>query len=306
MDQLAAMRAFVRIVDTGSFTRAAQVLAMPKATMTKLVQSLEAHLRTTLLNRTTRRVTVTTDGAAYYERSLRLLADLDELDGSMMPAQAHPRGRLRIDVPVSLGQQVILPALPDFLAAYPDIELEMGLSDRPADMAAENVDCVIRGGEIADQSLIARRLASLRMVACAAPGYLARRGVPAHPRELETGHEVVGYMSPATGRPRGFVFIRGAEQVEVSGHRRLAVNETSTYLLAGLAGFGVIQTVEMMARPHLDAGTLRLVLPDWELPPVPIHVVYPPNRHLSNRTRVFVDWVAGLFAAPALGRRRPA
>ena len=298
MDQLAAMRAFIRIVDTGSFTRAAQAMEMPKATMTKLVQSLEAHLRTTLLNRTTRRVTVTTDGAAYYERAARLLADLDELDGSVMPVQAHPRGRLRIDVSAILAQHVILPALDGFLAAYPDIQLEIGISDRPADLVAENVDCVIRGGIITDQSLIARRIASLRMVACASPAYLARHGMPSHPAELDTAHHVVGYFSPATGRPRTLSFSRGGELVEVQGRYRMAVNEAGTYLLAGLAGYGVIQTTEQMATPHFASGALRPVLTAWELPTLPLHVVYPPNRHLSNRTRAFVDWVAGLFAAP--------
>lgn len=296
MDQLTAMRAFVRIVDTGSFTAASRTLDMPKATVTKLVQELEAHLRTALLNRTTRRVSVTADGAAYYERAQRLLAELEELDGSMAVSQARPKGRLRIDVSAALAQHAILPALDGFLSAFPDIQLEIGVSDRPADLIAENVDCVIRGGVMTDQSLIARRIASLEMVTCAAPTYLDAHGMPAHPGDLDTSHCVVGYINAGTGRPRSISFTRDGETLEIRGRHRIAVNEAVTYLLAGLAGHGVIQTGRIMARAHLAAGRLRPVLAEWQAPILPLHIVYPPNRHLNNRTRVFVDWVAGLFA----------
>ena len=168
-DQLAAMRAFARVVEAGTFTRASDSLAMPKATLTKLVQTLESHLRTRLLNRTTRRVTVTPDGAAYYERVVRLLADLDEIDGSMALSQASPKGRLRIDISGPLANLLLIPALWDFHARYPDIQIDIGVTDRPVDLVAENVDCVVRGGEITDQSLIARRIGEMSFLACAAP-----------------------------------------------------------------------------------------------------------------------------------------
>jgi LysR family transcriptional regulator, regulator for bpeEF and oprC len=298
MDQLAAMRAFIRIVDSGSFSRAAHSLDQPKATITRHIQLLEAHLRTRLLNRTTRRVTVTTDGAAYYERTQRLLAELDELDGSMTLSMVQPRGRLRIDVTAATAQAVILPALADFLELYPDIQLDMGISDRPADLIAENVDCVIRGGVLSDQSLTARRIADLPMLLCAAPAYVERHGLPAHPAELDTTHHLVGYFSAGGGRSRPLVFTRGEERVEVRGRRyRVAANEVGICLLSGLAGHGVVETTLFLARPHLLAGRLVPVLPGWRLESLPLHVVYPPNRHLNNKTRVFVDWVAGLFAA---------
>jgi DNA-binding transcriptional LysR family regulator len=193
MDQMAAMRAFSRVVEVGTFTRAAQMLGMPKPTLTKLIQGLEAHLRTKLLNRTTRRVTVTADGAAYYERAARILADVDELDGSMSLSQASPKGRLRIDISASLAMLIMIPALPQFHARYPDIQIDLGVTDRPVDLIGENVDCVVRAGEITDQSLIARRIAEFHFINCATPAYLARHGEPRHPAELARDHTVIGY-----------------------------------------------------------------------------------------------------------------
>lgn len=300
MDQLAAMRAFVRVVETGSFTRAAAVLAMPKATLTKHIQQLEAHLSTRLLNRTTRRVTVTPDGAAYYERALALLNELEELDGAMSASQANPRGRLRIDLSPSLAVEVLIPALPDFLARYPDIQLDVGCTDRPVDLLGENVDCVIRVGLIRDPSLVARRIGQMPFVTCAAPSYLAAHGAPAHPRELDGAHAIVRYFVEATGRYHDLEFRCGGEVVEVSGRYRIACNEGNAYLAAGLAGLGILQVPAFMVARHVAAGALVPVLEEWEIEPMPIHVVYAPNRHLSNRVRVFVDWVADRFARARL------
>ena len=296
MDQLAAMRGFMRVVETGSFTRAAAVLALPKATLTKQIQQLEAHLSTRLLNRTTRRVTVTPDGAAYYERALALLNDLEELDGSLSASQASPRGRLRIDLPSSLAIEVMIPALPDFLARYPDIQVDMGSTDRPVDLLGENVDCVIRAGEIRDPSLIARRIGQVPFLTCAAPSYIAAHGIPRHPSELETEHVVVRYFSEATGRYFDYEFRRDGEVIEVAGRYRVACNDGVAYLAAGLAGMGVLQAPAFLVAPHIARGALVSVLGEWDAEPLPIHVVYAPNRHLSNRVRVFVDWVADRFA----------
>jgi LysR family transcriptional regulator for bpeEF and oprC len=298
LNQLAAIRTFVRIVETGSFTQAAQSLATPKPTVTKLIQNLETHLRTRLLNRSTRRLAVTADGAAYYERAVRLLADLDELDGAVAASQGSPKGRLRIDVSPSLAQFVLIPALDGFFARYPDIQLDIGASDRQTDLIAENVDCVIRGGDLTDQSLIARRIATLHMMTCAAPSYLGRRGEPRHPTDLEADHRVVGYFPPGTGRPRPFLFRRGTERVEVTGRYQASANDVTTYLAAALAGHGVIQMTTAIIRSSLADGRLVPVLRDWEAPSLPLHIVYPPNRHLSAKLRIFVDWAAGLFASP--------
>lgn len=300
MDQLAALRVFVRIVETGSFTQAAAALGTPKPTVSKLVQQLEAHLQTRLLSRTTRRLAVTSDGAAYYERAVQLLSDLEELDASVTASQAQPKGKLRIDVSSSIAQEIIMPSLGRFFARFPDIQLDIGISDRVTDLVAENVDCVIRAGPIADLSLIARRIAELQMVTCAAPSYIQAHGIPEHPAVLARDHLIVGYLKHRLAEPYKLSFARGAELMEVAGRYQTAVNESQTYLSAALAGYGIIQVPYFMVRSHLENGAMRPVLAEWRVPPFPLHVVYPPNRHLSARLRVFVDWIAGVFAAADL------
>ncbi len=302
-DQLLAMRAFARVVEAGTFTRASDSLDMPKATLTKLIQTLEAHLRTRLLNRTTRRVTVTPDGAAYYERVIQFLADLDELDGSMALSQASPKGRLRIDISGSLANLVVIPALPVFLARYPDIQIDIGVTDRPVNLVAENVDCVVRAGEITDQSLIARRVAELSFVTCAAPSYLQRHGEPQHPKDLEQEHTVVGYFSADSGRHWSPNFLIDNKPTDINARYIAAFNDSSSYVAAGLAGLGIIQPPLFMVRQHFNAGTLQPVLTQWATEPMPLHIVYPPNRHLSAKLRIFVDWIAELFARNELMRR---
>jgi DNA-binding transcriptional LysR family regulator len=297
MDKLLAMQAFVRVVEAGTFSRAADTLSLPKPTVTRLVQQLEAQLQTKLLNRTTRRATLTTDGAAYYDRAMRLLSEIEELESSMTRAKANPRGRLRVDAGTAVAQLLLIPALPDFHARYPEVQLDLGVSDRPVDLLSENVDCVLRGGELTDQSLVARRIGNFHTLVCATPGYLERHGMPAHPRDIEQGkHVVVNHFSARTGRVYPFVFNRGEERYEVQGRHQVSVNDSSAALAAALAGLGIVNTATFMAQPYIAAGLLRPVLVDWCSESVPIHVVYPPNRHLSAKLRVFVDWVADLFA----------
>jgi DNA-binding transcriptional LysR family regulator len=303
LDQFAAMRAFVRVVEAGSFTRAAASLETPKPTVTKLIQTLEQHLRTKLLNRTTRRVTVTPDGAAYYERAIQLIADLDELDSSMAAAQTRPKGKLRIDMSGALANIFVIPALPGFFETYPDIQIDFGVSDRQTDLIGENVDCVLRAGVLTDQSLIARRIAEMPMVTCAAPSYLARMGEPIHPLEIEQHHETVTYFNAATGRTFEFDFTRHGETFEIKGRHRVAFNEGNACVAATLAGLGIAQGPAFMVERYLASGELRAILRDWTSEPLPLHVVYPPNRHLSNKLRVFVDWAAGLFAGPPVPQR---
>ncbi len=268
------------------------------------MQQLEAHLRTKLLSRTTRRLAVTSDGAAYYERAIQVLADLEEMDASLAASQARPKGRLRVDVSAAIAQEIILPALGGFFERYPDIQLDIGVSDRPADLVAENVDCVIRAGTISDLSLVARRVGEMHMATAAAPAYLQRHGMPEHPSALEAGHRVVGYFRARTGQPLPFGFIRGEERLDIAGRYQAAVNDAATYLVAGLAGHGIVQAPYFMLWRHLEAGRLVQVLPEWSVPPIPLHVVYPPNRHLSTRLRVFIDWAAGLFATASLAPGR--
>src|SRR5690606_19858797 len=218
MDRIDAMQAFVRVVETGSFTQAAQTLHMSKTTVTQLIQQLEARLRVRLLNRTTRKVNVTADGAAYYERVVRLLADIDDAETSLSCAAAQPRGLLRIDVPSPLARMLLIPALPQFYARYPDIQLHMGVSDRMVDLIDENVDCVLRGGEISDQSLLARHVGDLELGVYAAPAYLKLAGRPAHPRELQGGHHrIVGFLWLRTRKALPYAMHRDGESLSVHG-----------------------------------------------------------------------------------------
>jgi DNA-binding transcriptional LysR family regulator len=304
MDKFSAMQAFLRVVEAGTFTRAADSMGVPKPTVTRLIQDLEKELDTKLLNRTTRKVTVTADGSAYYEQASRLLDEVQELEASMSRAKASPRGRLKVDIPSSLGFAVIIPALPDFFARYPDIKLELGVSDRPVDIIAENVDCVIRAGEITDQSLVARRIGEFYLMACATPAYLKRNGTPQHPSELDDGHRVIRYLSPVNGKLYTPKMYKDGEVIEVEGSHQLALNDSNAGVAAGLAGLGVLFTLTFLVQDHISSGALVPLFPGWCSPSKPVHVVYPPNRHLSNKVRVFVDWIAELFAKHDLMQRK--
>ncbi|KVX97342.1 LysR family transcriptional regulator [Burkholderia ubonensis] len=307
MDRFDAMHAFARVVEAGSFTKAADTLHMSRTTVTQLVQQLEARLRVKLFNRTTRKVIVTADGAAYYERVVRLLADMDDAETSLSVASASPKGRLRVDVPSPFARLILIPALPAFHARYPDIQLDMGVSDRVVDVIAENVDCVVRGGEPADRSLVARRVGDLRLGVYASPDYLARAGTPSHPDELEdTDHRIVGFLWARTGKALPFAMECDGERVNVRGRYVLAVDDGNAYLEAGLAGLGILWLPDYMAAAHRARGDLVPLFERWRLDPMPMYVAFPPNRHVSTKVRVFVDWIAGLMAqhAPVANRRR--
>ncbi|MFB9947266.1 LysR substrate-binding domain-containing protein [Rhizobium puerariae] len=295
MDQLSAMRVFVRVVETGNFTRAASTLNMPKTTVTNLVQSLEAHLRTTLLNRTTRRVMVTTDGALYYERAIQILSELDELDGSMSNSQTQPSGRLRVEMAGAFADLLVIPALCDFYKRYPQIRLDIGVGDRLVDYIAENVDCALRGGTPTDQSLIARKVGEIKMHTYASPVYIRNFGVPDHPRDLENGHFSVGYLNATAGRVMTTEFSRGEETIEITPRYVVSVNDARTYVNAAIAGMGIAQSARFMTREAVEKGELVEVLTDWECESLPLYIVYPQTRHLSNKVRVFVDWLAKLL-----------
>lgn len=295
MDQLSAMRAFVRVVETGNFTRAADALRMPKATVTNLLQGLEAHLRTQLLNRTTRRVVVTTDGALYYERAVRIIAEVDELDSSLSNSNTSPSGRLRVEMAGAFADWIVIPALCDFAQAFPDIRLDLGVGDRTVDYLAENVDCALRAGAPGDQSLIARRVSEISLLTCATPGYIEKFGEPQSPADLEKEHYCVNYFRAQTNRTLPFEFHRDGEKIEVTGRYLLSVNDARSYVAAASAGLGVAQLPHFMIRDELRDGRLIPVLSDWSCEVMPLYIVYPSNRHLSNKVRVFVDWIVKLL-----------
>ena len=306
MNKLQAMEVFVQVVDAGGFTRAADVLQLPKATVSTLIQGLEAALSVKLLHRTTRHVSVTADGAAYYERCLRILADVREAEESLSRTRLSPSGRLRVDAPTGFSSEILVPALPDFFDRYPDIQLELGSSDRPVDLIEEGVDCAVRGGVLGDSTLIARRIAVINFVTAASPAYLARFGTPTHPRELAQ-HRCVNYFSAKTGKIYDWDFTRDGERIQVPMPGVVALNDSNAYVVAGISGLGIIQMTDYLLEKYVADGSLVRIMPDWVTDPLPVHVVYPQNRHLSAKVRVFVEWVSELLAQhPNMRMKAPA
>ena len=295
-NQMLAMRVFVRVVEAGNFTGAANSLRMPKPTVTKLVQGLENHLRIRLLNRTTRRVTVTPDGSAYYERVVRLLGDLEDIESSVTHAKERPRGRLRIDAGAAVSNFIILPALATFTAKYPEIHLEFGVSDRPVDLVGDNVDCVIRGGPLLEPSLVARHIGDLRWMTCATHAYFHKHERPTHPADLQSGHTLAAYFFPRSGRLRPLLFQRDGKRYEIQPAPRVAVNDSSAHFASLRAGLGIGQLLSFMVSAAGANDELVPVLQEWQPEAMPVHVLYPVNRHLSTKVRVFNDWVAELFS----------
>ncbi|HBT0113385.1 TPA: LysR family transcriptional regulator [Klebsiella pneumoniae] len=296
MDRFDAMRAFARVVEAGSFTKAAQTLHMSKTTVTQLIQQLESRLRVRLLHRTTRKLGVTPDGAVYYERVIRLLADMEDAENSLSSAAMTPRGRLRVDVPSPLARLILVPALPAFHARYPDIQIDMGVSDRVVDLIGDNVDCVLRGGQITDQSLIARHVGDLQIGVYVAPSYVERLGAPAHPRELQnTDHCIVGFLSSRTSKIDPLVLCSENERIEFTGNYVLAVDDGNAYLEAGLVGLGVIALPNYMAAAHQAVGALIPLFTQWRISPMPLYLAFPPNRHVNAKLRVFIDWIVELM-----------
>lgn len=294
MDYFTAVRTFVRVVETGSFAKAADSLELPRNTVTKLVQWLEAHLRVKLLHRTTRKVSTTNDGALYFDRMANLLEEWHEVESELSSGQKKPHGRLRVDMGASMASQLVIPKLADFRRRYPDMQLDIGVSDRPLDLVSDRIDCVIRAGEIKDPSLIARHLGDLKFVLCAAPGYLAGHPTPSHPDDLEDGHSMVRYFYAGSTRQLPLLLASQGESVSVKGSYFISVNESNALLAAALAGLGIVAGPAFMLQPRIDSGELTPLLPDWSPPAVPLHVVYPANRHMNTRTRVFVDWMMEL------------
>ena len=299
MDRLQAMKIFTRVVETNSFTRAADSLGLPRANVSVIIQQLETYLKVRLLQRTTRRLNVTPDGAIYYERCVRVLADIDDIESSLENRGMSPRGKIRVDLPSALGRTVLMPRVHEFHTKYPDVDLMLGFSDKPVDLIQEGVDCVIRIGVLQDSSLVARRIGFYQGVTVASPRYLEQFGTPNSIEELQT-HTSVNYFWARTGRYMEFTFDVDGNAVSIPMKGRISVNDAEAYVAAALEGLGIVQAARFMALPHLQSGALVEVLEQWKPMPMPISVVYPHNRHLSPTVRVFVDWVAELFGASEL------
>lgn len=267
MDRFQAMQIFTRVVDANSFSHAADSLGLPRSTVSSTIQRLEQNLGVRLLNRTTRRLSLTPDGAAYYERCTQLLAELEDLEASFRDVTRGPRGRLRVEMKASIGRLILVPALCDFHARYPDIELAIGMSDRAVDMVREAVDCAIRVGELQDSSLVARRIGTFESITCAAPSYLERHGEPLTIDDLE-GHRAVHYLSDRTGRIVDWSFMVDGRQRDVQVKGMVSVNDGEAYVKCGLKGFGMIQAPRYMVAPYIESGELKEVLSQWTPPAI--------------------------------------
>lgn len=295
MDQLFCMRVFTRVVELGSFARASEDLAVARPTATNAVAQLEKRLGVRLLQRTTRRLSVTEDGRNFYESAARILADLVEAEDALSSARTSARGRLRVSTPNSFIRLVFFPALPKFLARYPDLELEIVMSDRAVDLVEEGIDCAVRAVEIPDDSnLVARHVAKVHWVTCASPAYLQAHGIPRTVDDL-AGHNCVRFISPSTGRALDWRFENGAERASFSPRGNLGVTSLEGAAAAALQGIGIAQVPDALMLPMLRSGELKPILADWVAPAPSLAVVYPSNRYLTAKVRAFAEFVASIY-----------
>ena len=292
MDRFDAMRVFTRVVERRSFSLAADDLGLPRSTVTDAVKTLEARLGVRLLERTTRQVRPTLDGEAHYRRCLSLIADLEDAEGAF--GGARPKGLLRLEVQGTLARHFLLPNLPGFFTEYPDIEINMSESDRWIDLIREGVDCVLRFGHLPDSDMIARQVVVLERLTCTAPAYFARHGTPADLDALD-GHRMVGLRSLTTGRLRPMEFMTGDTLREIALPVIMSVTGPESYLATARLGLGLVQVPKFHAEADLANGTLVQVLSNCPPPSVPVSLLYPRNRQLSPRVRVFIDYVTRVF-----------
>ncbi|MDH5824124.1 LysR family transcriptional regulator [Luteimonas sp. RD2P54] len=290
MNHLEAMQIYVRVAELAGFTRAAESLGLPKASASTAVRRLETLLGTQLLHRTTRRVRMTDDGRAFYERARDLLADMEELQCMFRREGRALRGRLRVDMPGLIARNIVIPRLPELLQDHPELQLELGCSDRRVDLVREGYDCVLRVGAPGEGSFVARPLGRYRVVTCASPAYLARHGVPRTLEDLAS-HRLVHYVQAFGARPEAWEYWDGARYASLVMDGALTVNTADAYQAACLAGLGMVQVPLQGARALLDAGELVEVLPQYAAEPMPVSLLYPHRRNLSPRVRIFMDWL---------------
>jgi DNA-binding transcriptional LysR family regulator len=298
MDRFGAMRLFTRVVDRRSFTQAAHDLDVPRSTATQVIRQLEERLGVRLLQRTTRTVRPTLDGEAYYRRCIAILDDIEDAEGAF--SGAAPRGLLRVEVQGTLARHFLTPGLPAFFERYPDIEIAMSESERWVDIVREGVDCVLRYGALPDSDLVARGVARLERITCAAPSYLDRHGRPVAPEDL-AGHRAVGLRSITTGALWPFEFLQGDGLISIEVAAPFSVTGAESFLDGVRHGLGLAQLPLFHVERDLAEGRLERVLADWPVPPGPVSVLYPRNRQLSPRVRVFIDWIVQQFAGTAAG-----
>lgn len=298
MTDFSAIQAFVQVVEAKSFAGAAPPLKMTASGVSRAISRLETQLRIRLLYRSTRVLRLTEEGAAFYERCKQILADLTDATEAVSSARLKPEGKLRIATAMSIGRIGLIPNLPDFQARYPDIQVELAMGDRSVDLIEAGIDCAIRVGELADSSLIARKLGQFRVVTCASPAYLQRFGTPASVQDLRS-HRCIGYVSENTGKPWPWQFETAGGRITVDLDSHLTINDAESVIQAGMMGLGIIQTGDCLVASHLMDGKLRPILNDAVTLGPPFWIVYPQKKYLSARVQVFIDWITELFGRSA-------
>lgn len=297
MDQLFCMKVFARVTELGSFARASEDLQVARPTATLAIAGLEKRLGVRLLNRTTRRLSLTEDGRAYYDGCARLLGELTELEDRLSSSRRSPRGRLRVSVPNSFVHLVFFPQLPRFLERFPELDVEVVMTDRAVNLVEEGIDCAVRAVDIpGDSTLVARHVANIRWLTCASPGYIKAHGAPQAIEELER-HYCVRFTSPSTGRTVAWRFERQGKAVSFTPRGNLGVTSLEGASAAAQHGIGIAQVPDALAMPMLHSGVLQPLLMEWAASAPSLKVVYPSNRYLTNKVRVFAEFVAEIFPA---------
>jgi len=294
------METFVRVIETGSFRKAADAMHILPSTVTRTIKELESHLGTRLLNRTTRALSVTDAGLRYYDSCKALLRDLQVAEEMASQPAGTVRGSIRVGATASMARQFIIPALPDFALRYPEIDLDLHLGDATVDLIQHGIDCVIRTGTPQPSRLVARRIGSFHWYLCGSPGYLKRHGIPRTLEDLKA-HTAVGYVSSRTGRSARWTFSMNESYVTIPMTEHISINDTDAYVAAGVAGLGLIRVASYMVREQLKEGQLVRLLEDIKAPPENISILYPQSRHLSPAFRAFIDWCTEVIGKASTG-----
>jgi len=294
MNKLDLLKTFVRVAELSSFTLASDALGLPRSTVSEQIRALEQLLDTRLLQRTTRKVQATPDGQALYERSKDLLAQMDELESLFRQDDTAISGRLRVDMPTAVARRLVIPRLSEFLDRYPRIEVEISSTDRRVDLVREGFDCVMRVGELPDTSLVARSIGQMRMINCVSAGYAERFGIPETLEDLQQ-HRLVNYVSAFGAATALFEYSRDGKHYQVAMPCSVTVNYIEAYEAACLGGLGIVQLPCLSHDYQLRRGELVEVLPDYRPAPMPVSLLYAHRRHLPQRCRVFMDWMAQLL-----------
>ncbi|MBO9667437.1 MAG: LysR family transcriptional regulator [Bdellovibrio sp.] len=290
MDRIESMRIFMKVAELESFSRAGEILGLPKATISSGITQLESSLGARLLHRTTRKVQMTQDGETFYERCRDLLADVEEVEGLFQKSPSTVSGRIRVDMSVPMARGLIIPRLPEFLEKYPEIQIELSSTDRKVDLIREGFDCVVRVGTLADSGLIARPVGKLQIVNCASPAYLEKYGRPRKIEDLQK-HYLIQYVQTLGTKPDGFEYFDGEKYRTVNMKSKITVNNVDAYTAACLAGLGIIQAPLVGARELLKSKKLEEVLPKMKVEPMQVSIVYPHRRNLAKRVQIFIEWV---------------